>query len=91
MSAAALPNWLPLLTDRGLGGGPGLYGLLLGALAAGQLAYAAGRWADAATPLGRMIGLAQALAGTALLLVLRSGSARRSGWGWRSSASSARH
>jgi len=65
--------WLPVLADRSLGGGPAMYGTLLSVWAAGEVAgalLAGGR--RFAWPLGRMICAAQALAGTALALLLFS-------------------
>jgi MFS family permease len=66
-----LAVWLPLLADRVLGGGPGLYGSLLGALAAGQVASAllAGGLTFPLS-LGTLICLAQTCSGLALLIIL---------------------
>jgi MFS family permease len=63
--------WLPILTETLLGGGPQLYGILLGVLALGEVisALLAGSL-TLPLPLGTRICLAQALAGTALLLIL---------------------
>jgi MFS family permease len=63
--------WLPILTDRELGGGAGLYGALLGLIAGGEVAGAlvAGGLVLPLT-LGASICLAQALSGAALLLFL---------------------
>ena len=63
--------WLPVLTDRELGGGAGLYGALLGSIACGEVigALVAGGLALPLT-LGASICLAQALSGAALLLFL---------------------
>jgi MFS family permease len=63
--------WLPILSDQALGGGSKLYGILLGALACGEVAGAllAGGGAFRLT-LGLLICLAQALAGVALGIVL---------------------
>jgi MFS family permease len=63
--------WLPILSDRMLGGGSRLYGILLGALACGEVAgalLAGGR--AFRLPLGLLICLAQALARAALAIVL---------------------
>lgn len=63
----ALHVWLPVVAAQVLGGGAGLYGALLGAFAAGEVASAllagslAQRW-----PLGTLICRAQALSGLAL-------------------------
>jgi MFS family permease len=77
IGGGALSVWLPILSDRVLGGGPGLYGGLLGVLALGEVVSAllAGSMA-LALPLGTLICLAQALSGAALVLVL----AGRSVW-----------
>jgi MFS family permease len=63
--------WLPILSDQMLGGGSRLYGILLGALACGEVAGAllAGGRAFRLS-LGVLICLAQALAGAALGIVL---------------------
>lgn len=64
--------WLPVYADRVLGGGPALYGTLLGVLAVGEVisAAVAGGWSGPARlRLGTLIGLAQALAGAALALL----------------------
>jgi hypothetical protein len=63
--------WLPILTDRVLGGGAGLYGTLLGLQAAGGVASAllAGGRAFAA-PLGTLICRAQALSGASIGVML---------------------
>lgn len=66
-----LQVWLPVLAGRMLGGNAGLYGMLLGVMAAGALISTI--LAGGLTPrlsLGTMICLAQALAGAALLLLL---------------------
>ncbi|MGI8857313.1 MAG: MFS transporter [Thermomicrobiales bacterium] len=70
--------WLPLLADRSLGGGAGLYGLLLGAEAAGEVTSSllAGGISPR-LPLGASICLSQMLAGAVLLIVL----ATRNVWG----------
>jgi MFS family permease len=64
----ALQVWLPVAADQRLGGGAGLYGALLGAFAAGEVASAllAGSLAPA-RPLGTLICRAQGLSGLALL------------------------
>jgi MFS family permease len=63
--------WLPILADKGLGGGPGLYGSLLGVSALGEVVSAllAGSITFALS-LGMLISLAQILSGLALLLLL---------------------
>ncbi|HUG13634.1 MAG TPA: MFS transporter [Thermomicrobiales bacterium] len=62
---------LPVMSDRVLGGGPGLYGALLGVLAAGQVTSALLSGTLTFTrPLGTMICMAQMAAGAALLLLL---------------------
>jgi MFS family permease len=74
--------WLPILSDQGLGGGARLYGVLLGALACGEVAGAV--LAGSRTfrlPLGMLICLAQALAGVALGLVLLGPSVWSAGLG----------
>jgi hypothetical protein len=66
-----LAVWLPVLSDQALGGGPELYGGLLGVLAGGEVVSAlvtGGRVFR--RPLGLLICLAQALSGTALAIVL---------------------
>ena len=63
--------WLPILSDQTLGGGSKLYGVLLGALACGEVAgalLAGGR--TSRRSLGALICCAQALAGAALGIVL---------------------
>jgi MFS family permease len=74
LGAGALFVGLPLLADRLPGGGPELYGVLLGLYAAGQVggALAAGGLAPRSTP-GRLICAAQALAGGAVALLLVAG------------------
>jgi MFS family permease len=71
IGGGALAVWLPILSDQGLGGGPKLYGALLGALALGEVVSAllAG---GVALPLslGALICLAQALSGASLGIVL---------------------
>jgi hypothetical protein len=64
-----LAVWLPILSDRALGGGAGLYGALLGAIALGEVVSAL--LAGGRTPrraLGTLICAAQVLSGVALLL-----------------------
>lgn len=62
---------LPVMSDRVLGGGPGLYGSLLGVLAAGQVTSALlSGTLTFSRPLGTMICMAQMSAGGALLLLL---------------------
>jgi MFS family permease len=76
IGGGALSVWLPVLSDRALGGGPRLYGTLLGALALGEVVSSllAGSIVFPLT-LGTLICLAQALAGVALVVVLAGGSA----------------
>jgi MFS family permease len=64
----ALQVWLPVVVDRLMGGDAGLYGILLGAFAAGEIVTAllAGSLAPT-VPLGGLICRAQALSGLALL------------------------
>jgi MFS family permease len=63
--------WLPILSDQMLGGGSKLYGILLGALACGEVAGALLTGSRAfQRPLGALICLAQALSGAALGIVL---------------------
>jgi MFS family permease len=71
IGGGALSVWLPILSDQVLGGGPRLYGALLGALALGEVVSAllAGGLALALS-LGTLICLAQALSGASLGLVL---------------------
>lgn len=67
----AMMVWLPFHADRLGDGGPGTFGLLLGVLAAGQCASAvlAGALVLPVPP-GAAIGIAQALSGASLLLML---------------------
>jgi MFS family permease len=62
--------WLPILAGGMTGGGPALFGLLLGALAAGEVvsSLVAGGLRPG-LPLEALIALAQALAGAALALL----------------------
>jgi MFS family permease len=63
--------WLPLLADQALGGGSRLYGVLLGALACGEVAGALLAGASAfRRALGALICFSQALAGASLAIVL---------------------
>jgi Transmembrane secretion effector len=67
----ALSVWLPLFTDRALGGGPGLYGALLGVWATGEVAGAAlAGGPRLPLALGALICLAQVLSGLSLVVVL---------------------
>jgi MFS family permease len=67
----ALLVWLPVLADRGLGGGAGLYGTLLGVQAAGEVAGSLLAGATVASvSLGTLICRAQLAAGLGLLLAL---------------------
>jgi MFS family permease len=63
--------WLPILADRSLGGGAGLYGILLGAEAVGEVTSSllAGGMSPR-LPLGASICVSQMLAGAVLLIVL---------------------
>jgi predicted MFS family arabinose efflux permease len=71
IGGGALSVWLPILCDQALGGGPQLYGMLLGALALGEVVSAllAGALVLPLS-LGALICLAQALSGVSLSLVL---------------------
>jgi MFS family permease len=71
----ALTVWLPFHADGLHGGGPELFGLLLGGIAAGQCvgALLAGM-ASLPVPAGLAIALAQALAGGSLLILTWRGS-----------------
>lgn len=62
--------WLPILSDQTLGGGAELYGVLLGAMAVGEVSSSlmVGSWKLPLT-LGRAICLAQLLSGAALVLL----------------------
>ena len=66
-----LPVWLPIHVERNLGGGPELYGALLGIISLGQFAatLAVGQIGRRA-PLGLGIASAQTLAGVVMILVL---------------------
>jgi MFS family permease len=66
-----LSVWLPIYSTRVLGGGPELYGVLLGALAAGETvgSVLAGRLVLSLS-LGTLICLSQVLSGVSLCLVL---------------------
>jgi hypothetical protein len=65
--------WLPILSDQALGGGAELYGMLLGAMAFGELAASALVGArNLKMPLGRLICIAAFLAGVSLLPMLLS-------------------
>jgi MFS family permease len=66
----ALQVWLPVAADQRFGGGAGLYGALLGAFAAGEVASAllAGSRVSG-RPLGTLICRAQGLSGLALVPV----------------------
>jgi MFS family permease len=66
-----LAVWLPILAERDLAGGASLYGLLLGALAAGEMASALAAGAvRLPLPLGTLICGAQALSGLSLAIIL---------------------
>ena len=71
LGLGALFVWLPVYADRVLGGGPALYGTLLGAMAAGEVLSAAAvgavslRWA-----LGTLICFALTAAGLSLVPLL---------------------
>jgi MFS family permease len=77
IGGGALSVWLPILSDQMLGGGSQLYGVLLGALALGEVVSAllVGGLALSLS-LGALICLAQALSGASLGLVL----AGRNAW-----------
>lgn len=63
----ALLVWLPILADQTLSGGAELFGVLLGALALGELVSSTlVGTLDLRWPLGRLIGLTQACSGIAL-------------------------
>src|SRR5262245_49074684 len=77
IGGGALSVWLPILSGQVLGGGPRLYGALLGALALGEVVSAL--LAGGLTlplSLGTLICVAQALSGASLGLVL----AGRNAW-----------
>jgi predicted MFS family arabinose efflux permease len=61
--------WLPFLTDRILSGGPQLYGLLLGVLAAGEMLGAILAGSYVGRRLGLGICVVQTLSGIAALLI----------------------
>ncbi|MBZ0289785.1 MAG: MFS transporter, partial [Anaerolineae bacterium] len=67
----ALLVWLPILSDQVLNGGAELYGLLLGAMALGEVisSVLVGAYRSPAG-LGKSINTAQALSGMALVLLL---------------------
>lgn len=71
LGMGGLGVWLPLVTDQWLGGGAQLFGLLMAALAVGELfgSFAAGA-AKPSQALGRQICITQALTGASLLLML---------------------
>ena len=71
IGGGALSVWLPILSDQALGGGPRLYGALLGAMALGEVVSAllAGGLALPLS-LGTLICVAQALSGASLGLAL---------------------
>jgi MFS family permease len=77
IGGGALAVWLPILSDQALGGGPRLYGVLLGALALGEVVSAllAGGLVLSLS-LGALICMAQALSGASLGLAL----AGRNAW-----------
>ena len=71
MGLGALFVWLPILADRVLGGGPELYGTLLGVLAAGEIVSAT--LVGVVTlplALGALIAIAQVLAGFGLVILM---------------------
>jgi MFS family permease len=71
VGGGCLAVWLPILTDRVLGGGPDLYGTLLGIQAVGEVAsafVAGGR--TFALPLGTLICVAQMLSGASIAVLL---------------------
>ena len=67
-----LSLWLPIFSSQLLDGGPGLYGLLLGALAVGQVggSLISGSNMLARYPLGRLICFSQIASGLSLLLLI---------------------
>jgi MFS family permease len=65
----AMAVWLPFLTDRILSGGPQLYGLLLGVLAAGEMLGAILAGSYVGRRLGLGICVVQTLSGIAALLI----------------------
>jgi MFS family permease len=69
----ALFVWLPIFSDRILGGGPELYGALLGSIAVGEVlsSFLAGSMALPLS-LGILICLTQSLAGVSLILLIWS-------------------
>jgi hypothetical protein len=75
IGGGALAVWLPILADQVLGGGPQLYGGLLGALALGEVVSSvlAGSLVLPLS-LGTLICIAQALSGASLGVVLIGGS-----------------
>jgi MFS family permease len=71
IGAGALAVALPIISDRDLGGGPGMYGLLLGALAIGEVigAVLAGGLL-LPRPLGTLICAAELLSGISIAILL---------------------
>ncbi len=71
IGTGSVPVWLPLHVEQTLGGGPELYGILLGIISVGQIgATLAIGQIGGRVRLGLGIALAQTLAGLVLLLVL---------------------
>jgi MFS family permease len=71
LGLGALFVWLPIFADRVLGGGPELYGTLLGFIAAGEVVSALAVGAITLPfALGALIVTTQALAGLSVLLLL---------------------
>ena len=71
LGLGAIFVWLPIFADRILGGGPELYGTLLGFIAAGEVVSAMAVGAiTLPLALGALIVTTQALAGLSVLLLL---------------------
>lgn len=72
IAVGAVLVWLPIYASRDLDGGPQLYGILLGIIAAGEVAGSllAGSRDRSRWPLGTMICAAQLAAGIALAVML---------------------
>ena len=71
IGTGSLPVWLPIHVEQNLGGGPELYGTLIGVIALGQIGatLAVGQLGNR-VPLGLGIALAQTLSGLVLLAVI---------------------
>ena len=71
IGTGSVPVWLPIHVETHLGGGPELYGTLIGVIALGQIgATLAVGQIGSRVPLGLGIALAQTLSGLVLLLVI---------------------